>query len=72
MGQRRMQGSGRTDGVGAAGRVAADIRITIVVVKGPNEPLELASGHRSFAGSGGDPNRASFQQAFAADNGVFL
>ncbi|WP_434626959.1 hypothetical protein J3P84_00480 [Pseudomonas sp. Z1-29] len=46
-GQRRMQGSGRTDGGGATGRVAADIRITIVVVKKAARAFEssfLATG----------------------------
>jgi len=40
IGQRRMQGSGRTDGVGATEEEAADIRITIVVVKGAKRALE--------------------------------
>jgi hypothetical protein len=46
-GQRRMQSSGRTDGGGATRRVAADIRITIVVVKKAARAFEnsfLATG----------------------------
>jgi hypothetical protein len=42
-----MQGSGRTDGGGATRRVAADIRITIVVVKKAARAFEnsfLATG----------------------------
>jgi hypothetical protein len=42
-----MQSTGRADGVGAAGRVAADIRITIVVVKKASRAFEdslLATG----------------------------
>jgi hypothetical protein len=47
-GQREMQGTGRTDGVGAAGRIAADIRITIVVVKRAERALKTRFGRPVF------------------------
>ncbi|TPG81864.1 hypothetical protein EAH78_02910 [Pseudomonas arsenicoxydans] len=49
-------------------RVAKDIRITIVVVKWAVRAIKHSLANRSVAGSGGDPNRGSFQPAFVGES----